>query len=133
MKKQPKLAVAALIKNKDGKFLFVKTHKLKDIYTIPGGGIKPGESPEEALKREVKEEVGLEIKKAKLFKIQESMETDEPEQAIFFNYLCDVDNDKVKIDNYEILDFTWVKPSKSLNLKLHDEVRKIVEEVLEQK
>jgi 8-oxo-dGTP diphosphatase len=31
------------------------------IWVLPGGGIEPGESPEEAMKREVREECGLDV------------------------------------------------------------------------
>ncbi|MGM0436130.1 MAG: NUDIX hydrolase [Bacillota bacterium] len=35
--------------------------KTINLYTLPGGGIEPDETPEEALKREVMEETGYEV------------------------------------------------------------------------
>ncbi|MCM0080879.1 NUDIX domain-containing protein [Geomonas sp. Red32] len=36
-------------------------------WDIPGGGVEPGETPEETIVREMREEIGLELKGAELF------------------------------------------------------------------
>jgi ADP-ribose pyrophosphatase YjhB (NUDIX family) len=53
-------ASRAVLFDKDGKvpILFVSKH---NYYKLPGGGVEEGEGKEEALKREIKEEVGSEI------------------------------------------------------------------------
>ena len=58
-------ACAVLIGNE--KILMVRqSYKGETIWTFPGGGIEPDESPEEAAIREVKEEVGLDIEIVRL-------------------------------------------------------------------
>lgn len=49
----------------DGDILLVKTSYSKK-FSLPGGGIKKGETAEEAVKREVKEETGIEVLKCHL-------------------------------------------------------------------
>tara|TARA_Y100000310_G_scaffold258293_1_gene266658 strand:+ start:227 stop:451 length:225 start_codon:yes stop_codon:yes gene_type:complete len=54
-------AVKAIIL-KEGKFLLLKQEtNNKTHWELPGGKMQYGEKPEEALKREVKEETGMEI------------------------------------------------------------------------
>ena len=70
-------SMAFVIKGK--KILFEKLiYKNRTFYSIPGGGIEQGETPEEAALRELKEECGLEgtiVKKlTKLYKSDGSKE-----------------------------------------------------------
>ena len=59
--------VAALIINQDQVFATQRGYgEFKDGWEFPGGKIEPGETPEEALKREIKEELATEIQVEKL-------------------------------------------------------------------
>jgi 8-oxo-dGTP diphosphatase len=59
---RPYLAVSAAI-FRDGKVLIVRRARLPahGLYTLPGGGVELGETLEEAVIREVREETGLEV------------------------------------------------------------------------
>ena len=59
----PEVTVGALIFNPDGKLFLVKSHKWHDKYVMPGGHIELGETAENALKREIKEETGIDCLK----------------------------------------------------------------------
>ena len=51
------------------KKLVVTKHYVKGFgtyYLLPGGGIEKGESPDEALEREIKEEINLDVKERRL-------------------------------------------------------------------
>ena len=66
MREIKRTIVSALIFSKDGKLLMGKKNPVKggvypDCWHLPGGGIDEGETLEQALKREIKEEVGLDI------------------------------------------------------------------------
>ncbi len=51
-------SVAIIVR--DGKILMEKVHFFeRDFYTMPGGGIEEGETPEQAVLRELMEETGL--------------------------------------------------------------------------
>lgn len=52
------LGVCAIVEDAEGKILLVK-HSYQPGWLLPGGGVGRGEPPEEALARELKEEVGF--------------------------------------------------------------------------
>jgi 8-oxo-dGTP diphosphatase len=64
---------AAAVIIRDGRLLMVRErgtgpagrHDGQEYWTLPGGGIEPGESPEDAVAREVAEEVGLVVRSAR--------------------------------------------------------------------
>lgn len=60
--------VGAFIISADQKLLLGKSNRAtyEGMWLVPGGGIEAGESTEEALIREVKEETGIDITQAKI-------------------------------------------------------------------
>ncbi len=70
---QPKftVSVAAIIINENREVLLLD-HIFRSALSwgIPGGFVNCGEQPEEALRREIREETGLEISDIKLFRVR---------------------------------------------------------------
>ena len=54
---KPRLTARAVVVNPAGQIAVMYAAKF-GIHTLPGGGVEPGETPEEALIREVAEETG---------------------------------------------------------------------------
>src|SRR3954469_6148453 len=52
--------VAAIVRDKEGRILLGERNDYPDSWQFPQGGCDPGETPEEALPRELREEVSLE-------------------------------------------------------------------------
>jgi ADP-ribose pyrophosphatase YjhB (NUDIX family) len=57
----PTLGVFAAITDDGGRILCVRMNYATRAWTTPGGRVEPGESPLDALKREVLEESGLDV------------------------------------------------------------------------
>jgi 8-oxo-dGTP diphosphatase len=76
-----KKIAAIILENQDGEFLlYLRDNKLAipfpDHWDLIGGHIEEGETPEQALEREVKEELGIEMKEYSFFRTYECLEGD---------------------------------------------------------
>lgn len=79
---------------RDNKILLIHRRKNSEEYWVfPGGGVENTETPEEGIKREVKEETNLDVKKCELafMAYNEASETDQP----FYN--CEVSEGEPEI------------------------------------
>ena len=90
---------------KDGKVLLNHVAK-HDCYVFPGGGIEPGETPEQALIREIREELVTEISVGeKLMQV----EYDYPEFHLSMGcYLCAVRSGSLILKEHESA--RWLRP-----------------------
>jgi nucleoside triphosphatase len=132
----PEPTVGALIVNKEGKILLAKSHKWFDKYTLPGGHIELGETIEEAIKREVKEEVGLDVEVVEFLTMQEAIYAAEfykKRHFIFFDFLCRVEDQQVKLDHDEIQDYIWEYPGAAFNRNLDSFTWKTVAKYLQRR
>ncbi len=62
-----------------------------DLWNLPGGKLEKGETPWDGLKREIKEETGLNIKKPKLAGIYSKPNKNE----IIFSFTCKIASGKI--------------------------------------
>lgn len=92
---RPFLGVGALI-FEAGKILIVERAKepLKGYWSLPGGIVEAGEKLEDAIRREVREETGLEVEPTSIFEIFERIIPDSNGQLeyhyVLIDYLCRV-------------------------------------------
>ena len=130
----PEATVGALIINEKEEILLVRSYKWGTRYTVPGGHIELGERSQAAVKREIKEEVGLDVEPVKLLLIQEAVYPEDyikHEHYIFLDYLCRTTNSSgVKLDGKEIQEYVWTSPSKALRMNLESFTRTLVEAYL---
>jgi ADP-ribose pyrophosphatase YjhB (NUDIX family) len=102
-------AVAAVVVQ-NGKTLMVRRKRkpYKNTWTFPAGFIDFGEHPLEALRREVKEETGLNVKKASFFHIMQAIDDlREPGHFVFF-YKVETKAGKVETDKEENEEIEWI-------------------------
>jgi len=114
------VAVNALIKNKNkNKFLIVKRQKNEIAYpgkwAFPGGKVEKGQNVLEALKREVLEEVGLEIEDSRRFLNDFTFLRPDGHNVIGFVFEVIAKSDNVKLAD-EFDDFKWVSPEEFKDL-----------------
>jgi len=97
------VSAGAIITNKDGRVLLLK-HRFRPSpgWGIPGGFIEHGEQPEAAVRRELREEVELELTDVKLFATRAFKEPKQIE--ILFTARAIDDTERL---NFEIQKAAW--------------------------
>ena len=130
----PEATVGALVVNEKGEVLIVRSHKWGDKYTVPGGHIELGERAEDAIRREVKEETGLDAEPVELLIVQQAIypkDFHKHEHYIFMDYVLKATSSRVVLDGRELQYYVWVKPEEALKLDLEEYTRNFVLKYLE--
>jgi phosphoglycolate phosphatase-like HAD superfamily hydrolase/ADP-ribose pyrophosphatase YjhB (NUDIX family) len=130
----PLATVGGLIFNSKNEVLMIRTHKWSNLWGIPGGKIKFGESSEDALRRELLEETGLKISGIQFALVQDCIHSKEfyrDAHFVLLNYTCRCagTNPRVKL-NEEGREFRWVKLADAKKLKLNKPTKILIEAVL---
>lgn len=134
MAKEINIVVIAVIRNKQGKYLLTlraeddPEDKFHNIWQLPGGGVEWGEKLEDALKREMREEIGVEINVIKLIpKIFESIR-DTSWHGIFPCFLCELVDENAAIElNAEASDYKWYCLNEIKTVSSYSETIEIVD------
>jgi len=100
------VGVVGVVLNERGEILLLE-HVFHRVYPwgLPGGWMDRGESPDQTLRRELREEVELEIEIGELLAI----EPDDDSHSLQFGYLCRALGQPGRL-SYEILSARWVSP-----------------------
>ncbi|WCL48710.1 NUDIX domain-containing protein [Leptospira sp. GIMC2001] len=103
-KKGLRVRVAGLIQNSKGEILFIqqsKRGKGPGYWLLPGGGVEFGESAEQALKRELLEELGLESIGMEFIAFNESIDPKGERHLIQLVFLTKVKDSIPVVDSRE--------------------------------
>lgn len=100
----------------DGKLLMVKRHEpeVKDAHMkweFPGGKVDFGETPEQAIEREVKEETGVICKVKRLLPVTFTNNWEYPwgtQQTLIFGFECEYVSTGKRNEDHHVEDTEWV-------------------------
>ena len=108
----PSPIVGAFILNDKNELLLFKCTKWKNLYSVPGGHVEYGETIEQAVKREIKEETNIDINFIEVFNVQDNIFDPnyiKKKHLIFLDCLCEPLTLDIKLDNRELIDWRWFK------------------------
>lgn len=133
-KKYPEPTVGPIIYNENGEILLIQCPKWGDYWHIPGGHIELGETGEEALKREVREETGLEIDNIEFIGWQDAIEPAgflKEKHFIFLDYCAKMSGGEIT-KSREMEEYVWLQPEQALKtLKIEPTAVKTINFYLE--
>lgn len=128
-------SVKALLRHQN-KFLVLKETLHKgDVWDLPGGKIEYGESPQQALHREVKEELDLSITIKRSVGVWYFFSQNSKHQVICHTFLCEpigevkIDTSKNPADEHftELLWLTAKEILQSADIMITDSLRELIE------
>lgn len=99
------LGVRAMILDDSREKVLLVRHTYIDGSYLPGGGVKKFEDPEAAIMRELKEELGLEIRNCVLFGVYSNYSESKSDTVIVL--LCDADIPDNTVGSREIRSFGY--------------------------
>lgn len=118
----------------DGRVLLIRRGKepLFGRWVVPGGTVELGESLEEALVREMREETGLLVQPRELLTVFDRIERQGEEVAWHFviaDYLCDYVSGAARAGS-DALEVAWALPQELDSFDLPEKAREVVHDAL---
>ena len=132
--KQPIMSVGAIIIDKNKVLLIRRAAPPgKGLWAIPGGIVKLGEKLEDAVKREVKEETGLEVEVGKLIDLVEVLIKDDKGRIeyhyIIADYETKVIGGKLKASS-DALEAKWFNLNEIEKIEATKSTKKILKKIM---
>ncbi len=127
---RPYLAVSAAI-FRDGRVLIVRRARApaRGLYTLPGGGVELGETLEEAVAREVREETALEVAAVALAGYRQAIAHDAAGRIerhfVILPFAARYISGEISL-NEELAEAHWLKPAELAGLTTTEGLAQIV-------
>ncbi|GGM13791.1 NUDIX domain-containing protein [Deinococcus aerophilus] len=125
---RPVVCVGALVWGPDGRVLLARTTKWRGLWGVPGGKVEGGETLEQAVTRELREETGLRLRDTRYAQTQEAVlspEFHKPTHMLLIDFFARTDDPGVT-PNEEIVEWAWVPLAEAATYPLNTYTQTLV-------
>jgi len=135
--KRPVIGVGAIVLRRD-RVLMAERGKepLKGWWSLPGGALETGETLEDAVRREMREETGLEIRPMRVLQIFERIMRDDAGAAeyhyVLIDYMCRVTGGSLQAGD-DVSRVEWVPRRELASLKITEGTLGVIEKAFRQR
>lgn len=141
IERKPEVATGVIIENDKNEIFLGKSTKYDGLWIVPGGHLKYGETLKDCVRREVEEELGIELAEVHFLRVQESIrpseyKKDPGKHFVFINFFAKMVDPTAQIilDPKEYSAYCFILPNKALEqLELNSSTREFVSYYLQQK
>ena len=106
------VAVSMVVTNREQNKILLAKHVEDDDFILFAGYIKKGENAEKTIPREIKEELGLSVVKAKYM----SSRYHSKKELLMLNFIVIVEEAPIKLQEDEVSEARWCTPEEALAL-----------------
>ncbi len=127
---QPIIGVGAVIVHQ-GRVLLVRraTEPLKGEWSVPGGALELGEKLRDGVRREVREETGLEVEPGEVLEVFDSLFPDAEGRTqyhyVLIDYLCRLLGGEA-VAASDVSEVLWVNAEELAKMDLRDSIRGVI-------
>ncbi len=124
-----KVALKAVLEH-EGKVLLLRDPRMdREVWEISGGRMNIGEVPTVALKRELKEELGVECMIHEVVHLAQFLQGNENAQAFMIAFRATLVDPEatLALDTTEVAEVAWCTPAEALERELFPEYRDTLE------
>lgn len=129
--KERNVVVVGLI-NDDGNILMVRTRRFPEHWQPIGGGMEKGEEPLESIKREVLEEVEINLNEED-FKHHITTNYDFGIGNVYFYTALVPNNLELSYNSEELVEWRWMTPNEVSGLQMFPATQKFIQHLLNKK
>ena len=128
--KRPVLAVAGVLLKEDSVLLVKRANEpSKGKWSLPGGVVELGETVGEALKREMREELSIEVTPKSIVDVVEKIVFDDKGEIkyhyIILEFLAEAGLKEPKVGS-DVVEFRWIELRKLHRLDLDNDMKQVI-------
>jgi mutator protein MutT len=132
--RRPIVGVGAIVVQRDRVLLVERGREpLKGTWSLPGGVVEVGEHLKDAIRREVREETGIEVEPLRLVEVFERIMPDESGRTeyhyVLIDYLCSVTGGKLKAQS-DARQARWVPRAELASYRITEGTLAVIEKAL---